>query len=185
MYAVRSGDPAVGGGLNPAALAAAVASVSRQQQQQGQQQSQQSSVRCVPLLFCFATFHLPSIHFPFYIMFFYLFFLSSSTFLTIFLSSILSSGLPFFVTLLSYVCVAFCPLFSRSFFLSLRPFLPSSFHPRLLYFIFLYIGPLFLSFLLYTFAAFFLFPSVLSLSLFSSPILTFILFRNSRCLTAI
>ncbi|KDR14477.1 Protein piccolo [Zootermopsis nevadensis] len=35
VYAVRSGDPASGGGLNPAALAAAVASVSRQQQSSG------------------------------------------------------------------------------------------------------------------------------------------------------
>jgi hypothetical protein len=42
VYAVRSGDPGVGGGLNPAALAAAVANVSRQQQQQ---QSQQPSIR--------------------------------------------------------------------------------------------------------------------------------------------
>jgi hypothetical protein len=65
VYAVRSGDPGVGGGLNPAALAAAVANVSRQLQQQGQQQSQQPSVRCVPMLCCFASFHLPSIQFPY------------------------------------------------------------------------------------------------------------------------
>lgn len=119
VYAVRSGDPGVGGGLNPAALAAAVANVSRQQQQQGQQQSQQSSVRCVSLLCCFAAFHLPSVHFPFSYLIFphicsliYHIFLRFS-FLPYFLPLSLSLSLYFFSRLsyaLSCFLSAFLPL---------------------------------------------------------------------------
>jgi hypothetical protein len=91
VYAVRSGDPGVGGGLNPAALAAAVANVSRQQQQQAQQQSQQSSARCVPFIFItlLHPIFLQSI-FPFLNL---VFLLSFSTFLTILSYSELPSGL--------------------------------------------------------------------------------------------